>query len=178
MSNTYKPKVPVYAVVRVDGFLNPETDLQARITIKEIVRERETAECEVERLNRLAADRSCVYFWQATRLYPPGTQAGPGPQTTSNPSAPEPAVTLAHVVDRGGGLVEFSLEVDGEVSSFVAHGVGLTEKDSGLRGLGDIEPKEFVDVPLTAQQLRHLVRILCEVEAGVVPTLPLRLNRR
>lgn len=70
---TYKPRETVYAVVRYDlGTGEPEH----RVTVKEILWTRELAEAEVERLNSLNAEKGCRYFWQATRLYPPGTAAG------------------------------------------------------------------------------------------------------
>ena len=34
------------------------------------------AESEVKRLNELNANQDCTYFWQTTRLFPPGTSAG------------------------------------------------------------------------------------------------------
>jgi hypothetical protein len=37
-------------------------------TVKEIVTTREAAEAEVERLNKLNAEKGCRYFWQQTRF--------------------------------------------------------------------------------------------------------------
>lgn len=70
---TYKPREAVYAVIRYDFGTG---DPVLRVTAKEILWTRELAEAEVERLNHLNAEKGCRYFWQATRLYPPGTAAG------------------------------------------------------------------------------------------------------
>lgn len=59
----------VYAIIRVDrddgisGISNRD-----RITVKKVVRLKERAEQEVERLNKLNADKGCEYFYQLTRL--------------------------------------------------------------------------------------------------------------
>jgi hypothetical protein len=60
----------VYAIVRVDKFHFPveKEMLPLVVTVKKIVRERETAESEVERLNKLNLGKDCFYFWQVTRL--------------------------------------------------------------------------------------------------------------
>jgi hypothetical protein len=65
----------VYAVVRVDHYIAVPAD---SFTVKEIVRSQEIAESEVERLNRINADKDCSYFWQYTRLFPAGQSAGGG----------------------------------------------------------------------------------------------------
>jgi Domain of unknown function (DUF6429) len=67
------PSQHVYAIIRFDGFSqNPELSF----TVKEVVATPEIAESEVKRLNELNADKDCTYFWQTTRLFPPGTAAG------------------------------------------------------------------------------------------------------
>jgi Domain of unknown function (DUF6429) len=67
------PSEHVYAIVRVDR----HTELSEHsITVKEIVGTPAVAQSEVERLNEVNDDKNCVYFWQATRLFPPGTSAG------------------------------------------------------------------------------------------------------
>ena len=38
------------------------------VTVKEIVTAQQSAEAEVERLNKLNAEKSCRYFWQQTRF--------------------------------------------------------------------------------------------------------------
>lgn len=67
-----EPSEHVFAIVRFDRFLKPENSF----TVKEIVRTEDDAESEVKRLNELNADKDCGYFWQTTRLFPPGTSAG------------------------------------------------------------------------------------------------------
>jgi hypothetical protein len=73
MSHRHKPHEVVYAVVRYDFDLG---EPEHRITVKEIVRGHEFALAEVERLNRVNADKPCRYFCQMTRLFPPGASAG------------------------------------------------------------------------------------------------------
>ena len=62
----------VYAIVRIDGDVSLEDIALAEhlITVKKIVRSYERATSEVERLNKLNADKGCVYFLQMTRLEP------------------------------------------------------------------------------------------------------------
>jgi len=68
-----EPSEHVYAIVRFDRFMeSPENSF----TVKEIVRTQDVAEAEVKRLNEVNADKDCNYFWQTTRLFPPGTSAG------------------------------------------------------------------------------------------------------
>lgn len=68
-----QPSQHVYAIIRFDRLSkNPELS----ITVKEVVATPEIAESEVKRLNELNADKDCTYFWQTTRLFPPGTAAG------------------------------------------------------------------------------------------------------
>jgi hypothetical protein len=72
MSSTTRQPEQVYAVVRFD----PEApEPQLAVTVKKILRSLELAEAEVTRLNALAG-APARYFWQATRLYPPGAAAG------------------------------------------------------------------------------------------------------
>lgn len=65
-----------YAVVRLDHYLGPETLLQDRVTVKEVLPSLEEAEREVARLNALAGDRDRIYFWQYTRYFPAGKGVG------------------------------------------------------------------------------------------------------
>jgi hypothetical protein len=58
----------VYAVVRIDSFLGPETPLENKIAIKEILWTEEAARREVDRLNQLNEGKGCHDFWQTTRL--------------------------------------------------------------------------------------------------------------
>ena len=65
----------VFAVLRYD----PEDcapDIERHVTVKEIVWSLDLAQAEVTRLNQLNAAKGVRYFWQATRLYRPGTAAG------------------------------------------------------------------------------------------------------
>src|SRR4051812_6303600 len=57
-----------YAVVRVDDFLGADSPVEDRITIKKVVRDRETAESEADRLNRLQKEPGVRYLAQITRL--------------------------------------------------------------------------------------------------------------
>lgn len=63
----------VYAVVRIDDW---RTELDHRITVKEVVTSATLAESEVARLNALNATNGSRYIMQVTRLYAPGTSAG------------------------------------------------------------------------------------------------------
>jgi hypothetical protein len=56
-----------YVIVRFDGF-HDDADPETAITVKKVVWDQATAEREVERLNRLNAEKGCVYFWQMTRV--------------------------------------------------------------------------------------------------------------
>jgi hypothetical protein len=58
---------PGFAIVRIDLDVRNDED---RITVKSVVRTLEVAISEVERLNRVNADKSCLYFWQYTRVEP------------------------------------------------------------------------------------------------------------
>lgn len=61
-------KVQVYAVVRIDDYLEGE----AEITVKEILPTMEKAIKEVDRLNQLNSSKGAHYFWQTTRYFPDG----------------------------------------------------------------------------------------------------------
>jgi hypothetical protein len=72
-----KPNTPAYAVIRLDYFLvdgdldaalPAATHLERAVTVKEILLDRERAEVEVDRLNKVNANKRCRYFWQYTRL--------------------------------------------------------------------------------------------------------------
>jgi hypothetical protein len=69
MTGNRARKIPVYAIVRLDlGVANPEL----AVAIKEVVSTLQEAEAEVQRLNRLNADKNCRYIWRATRYFPDG----------------------------------------------------------------------------------------------------------
>jgi len=70
-----RPNTAAYAVVRLDHFLidGGATDsarLERAVTVKEVHLDQVRAEAEVERLNKLNADKQCHYFCQYTRLVP------------------------------------------------------------------------------------------------------------
>ena len=79
-SEARPPSQHVYAIIRFDRF--SETP-ELSFTVKEVVATPEIAESEVKRLNELNADKNCTYFWQTTRLFPPGTAAGKRKSETS-----------------------------------------------------------------------------------------------
>jgi hypothetical protein len=66
-----------YAVIRIDflvelteGAIREEPDLF--VTVKEVVPTQDEAQREVQRLNELNAEKSCIYFSQSTRVFPDG----------------------------------------------------------------------------------------------------------
>lgn len=61
-----KNQTHVYAVIRLDNFLPPDSEF--RFTVKEIVLSKELAIKEVERLNLLVKDKDIQYIWQLTRM--------------------------------------------------------------------------------------------------------------
>ena len=73
---THKSRDEVWAVVRVDHFHDDSTPLEDRMTVKEVVWDRDSATAEVRRLNEINRDKKCVYFASMTRLFPAGTSAG------------------------------------------------------------------------------------------------------
>ena len=80
-----------FAVVRVDesSVKNELTDTEfvvdgkvmpcagpPGVTVKEVVTTAEEARREVDRLNRLNADKGCKYYWQSTHVFPDGGSHG------------------------------------------------------------------------------------------------------
>jgi hypothetical protein len=69
-----KPTKAVYAVIRLDSWLDSSTQggdtprSSIEVTVKEILSSRAEAEAEVERLNRINSSKGCRYFWQQTRF--------------------------------------------------------------------------------------------------------------
>jgi hypothetical protein len=62
---------PAYAVVRVDRFRLRDSlpdDPQVYVTVKEVLWTSDEAEAEVERLNRVNADKDCCYWWESVRV--------------------------------------------------------------------------------------------------------------
>src|SRR5260370_29679388 len=67
-ANSGRGRQHVYAILRVDNFRGLDVPVEHRITVKKIVWSEAAAKAEVERLNRLQADKDCFYFQQVTRL--------------------------------------------------------------------------------------------------------------
>ena len=63
-----KPKLQVYAVVRIDSDV-PGDDA---IAVPEVLPTLDQADAEVARLNGLNGGKGTRYFWLATRFYPEG----------------------------------------------------------------------------------------------------------
>jgi hypothetical protein len=76
MGKQFRERDHVFAVIRIDGPFDTGTDIQHRVTVKEVVRDLGIAQAEVDRLNTLNQDKKCKYFWQATRLFPAGDSFG------------------------------------------------------------------------------------------------------
>jgi hypothetical protein len=58
----------VYALLRFDEFPDTDVPIQAKVTVKKVLKDRGAAEREVKRLNELYANERCRYWWQETRL--------------------------------------------------------------------------------------------------------------
>ena len=78
MSVKHKERDDVYAVLRADLFHDAGTPLETVITVKEVVRSEDVAKREVERLNALHPDGRVRYWYQHSRLFPPGRSASSG----------------------------------------------------------------------------------------------------
>ena len=78
MSVKHKERDDVYAVLRADLFHDSGTPLETVITVKEVVRSEDVAKREVERLNALHPDGRVRYWYQHSRLVPPGRSASSG----------------------------------------------------------------------------------------------------
>ena len=70
-----RPNHPVFAVIRLDHSLadlsssgGSTPQAAVTVTVKEIVTTQMATEVEVERLNKLNAEKNCRYFWQQTRF--------------------------------------------------------------------------------------------------------------
>lgn len=61
-------KEQVFAIVRFYNFHDSSVAIENRVTVTKVLFEREAAEAEVLRLNKVNGDKSCVYAWQVTRL--------------------------------------------------------------------------------------------------------------
>jgi len=62
-------KVAVYAILRLELDV-AQPDLAVAVTA--VLPTPEEAELEVQRLNRLNADKKCRYVWRVTRFFPDG----------------------------------------------------------------------------------------------------------
>ena len=61
------------AIMRLDLFQLPDgkpntEQIKTALTVRNVVPDADTADQEVVRLNRLNADKDCVYYWVGTRL--------------------------------------------------------------------------------------------------------------
>lgn len=63
-------------MIRIDHFLGIDAPVENKVTVKEIVRDRQTAEAEVARLSALNSHKDCRYVCQMTRLFAPGESFG------------------------------------------------------------------------------------------------------
>jgi hypothetical protein len=77
MTDKFVGQEAVYAILRFDPPYDGVIDPQRDVVVKEIVRDLELAQAEVERLNALSADRGARYWLLTTRLYPAGLASGP-----------------------------------------------------------------------------------------------------
>ncbi|MCS6863749.1 MAG: hypothetical protein RMJ56_06490 [Gemmataceae bacterium] len=98
MSRAYREQEEVYAVLRHDGFHGSDAGPEVSVIVKEIVRSRELAEAEVNRLNAQAPE-GVRYWWQVTRLFSHGYSAE---MTEAEPAA---AADPASVRDFGSSRV-------------------------------------------------------------------------
>jgi hypothetical protein len=76
MSRKHKDRDEVFAILRFDAFHTLGMPPEVAVTVKEVVRTKETAEAEVARLNTLTEGREIRYWSQPTRLFPEGKSAG------------------------------------------------------------------------------------------------------
>jgi hypothetical protein len=78
MTRKHKSRRQVYAVLRADQSPDPTTPLEVQVTVKEVVTSEEIAIAEVKRLTALNSPKGSRYWYQATRLFPPGESSGSG----------------------------------------------------------------------------------------------------
>jgi len=64
-----KPKVAVYAVVRLDKYFE---NVEEQVAVQAVLPTIEEAEAEVRRLNETRDPSRVVYFMRTTRYYPEG----------------------------------------------------------------------------------------------------------
>lgn len=58
----------VFAIIRVET--SGDYSWENRITVTKIIKDEAIAQREAERLNKLNAEKGCLYFWQLTRMEP------------------------------------------------------------------------------------------------------------
>jgi hypothetical protein len=69
----------VFVIVRVDLFHGPNASPEDKVAVTKVFWTQPEAECEVQRLRDLNADKDCVYFWTTGRLVDEA-QGQPGAQ--------------------------------------------------------------------------------------------------
>jgi hypothetical protein len=66
-------KIPVYAVIRIDKYLeNLPGPLEEIVTVQSVLPTLDEAKAEVARLNALRTPEKVLYFCRVTRFYPEG----------------------------------------------------------------------------------------------------------
>jgi len=68
MSRRPAKREHVYALLRLDDFPGGNVPVEARVTVKKIIRDKQRVAREVKRLNELYANETCRYWWQETLL--------------------------------------------------------------------------------------------------------------
>ena len=68
MSRKPAKREHVYALLRLDEFHEADAPVEARVTVKKILREKQRAERELKKLNKLYANENCRYWLQETLL--------------------------------------------------------------------------------------------------------------
>ena len=69
MSRKPAKREHVYALLRLDEFREADTPVEARVTVKKVLRDKQGIAREVKRLNELYANENCRYWWQETLLH-------------------------------------------------------------------------------------------------------------
>ena len=69
MSRKPAKREHVYALLRLDEFHEADAPVEARVTVKKVLRDKQGIEREVKRLNELYANENCRYWWQETLLH-------------------------------------------------------------------------------------------------------------
>ena len=69
MSRKPAKREHVYALLRLDEFHEADAPVEARVTVKKVLRDKQGVAREVKRLNELYANENCRYWWQETLLH-------------------------------------------------------------------------------------------------------------